>query len=131
MCPSRLHVGMPLLGVAQKLFRPRPNNIWACFGVGPQDANQGTPKTCFRYWKIIFGQVLGWLAGQGAESVLMSLFLEGTDQGTPKTCFGHWKIIFGQVLGWFAGQGAESVQMSFYNKLPPKENNIYQPKVWK
>ena len=35
---------MPLLGVAQKLFRPRPNNIWACFGVGPQDANQGTPK---------------------------------------------------------------------------------------
>ena len=41
------HVGMPLLGVAQKLVRPRPNSIWACFGVGPQDANQGTPKTWF------------------------------------------------------------------------------------
>ena len=107
MCPSRLHFGMPLLGVAQKLFRPRPNNIWACFGAGPQDANQGTPKT---YFLALENNI--W-AG--------SSFLENADQGTPKTCFWHWKITFGQFLGWFAGQGPKVSKLVFSLRVQTRE----------
>ena len=76
----------PVSGLVHKMqTRAPPKPVswhWKItFGQVSLSLRMQTPKTCFQDWKITFGQVLGWFAGQGAESVPSGYTLE-----SPRTC---------------------------------------------
>ena len=108
----------PVLGLVHKMQTrapPKPG-FWhweITFGQVSLSLRMQTraPQNLFSALEKTFGQVLGWFASQGAESVQMSLFLEGAVLGAAKKHLGRC---------WLAGRRAERVQMSLFLEKAPK-----------